>query len=122
MQCKYCGHVVDNPATHECVESHLKQKIDELREALESSNNLKREWEKTARIMADAADANVKSAAFERVAHAKTADVLRNILAESGSYLQAKTRDEASSLIARTGNCVCLPTPNPRDSTTKRRS
>jgi hypothetical protein len=108
--CKYCGETVgDNAAKHECLESFLRERIDELHEKLESSAYLKGEADKIARIMADAADANVKSSAYERIEHAKTASILRKILSESGSYLQTKTREAAMERIACTGNCVCLP-------------
>jgi hypothetical protein len=41
--------------------------------------------------------------------HAKTAAILHKILAESGSYLQTKTREEANARIAIVGKCACLP-------------
>lgn len=106
--CTYCGESM-NPATHECQEHCLFDRIDELIECLKSSAYLKCEWEKTAKIMADAADANVKSAAYERIEHAKTTAVLRQILAESGSYLQTSTREAAAQRVSYAGNCVCLP-------------
>ena len=80
-------------------------KVEYIESVIEERDNI-------ARIMADAADANVKSAAHERVEHAKTTAVLRQILAESGSYLQTRTREAAMERIACTGNCVCLPNPS----------
>lgn len=109
MNCNYCGEPIINSETHECERHYLIEKIDELGAALASSQYLKSEFEKTARIMADAADANVKSAAYERIEHARTAAILRQIIAESGSYLQAKTRESAIERVACTGNAVCLP-------------
>ena len=75
----------------------------------EDHNAVLSESENIARIMADAADANGRSAEYERQEHAKTAAVLRLILSESASYLQTKTRKEAMDRVSVTGNCVCLP-------------
>ncbi len=90
----------------DCNNESARSGMDAVVEFIESVID---ERDNVARIMADAADANVKSAAHERIEHAKTTAVLRQILAESGSYLQTKTRDAARERIACTGNCVCLP-------------
>lgn len=71
--------------------------------ALEEANN-------TARIMAEAADANVKRAALERQEHRATSDILRTILDESGRYLQTATRDCAHDRLRSLG-CTLPPPP-----------
>jgi hypothetical protein len=51
--------------------------------------------EKFARIMADAADANVSATASERRHHLNTLRIMRRIMEESASYLQTTTRKAA---------------------------
>ena len=90
----------------DCNNESAREGMDAVGDFIE---HLLDERDNITRIMADAADANVRSAAYERVEHAKTAAILRKILAESGSYLQTKTREEADARIAIVGNCACLP-------------
>jgi hypothetical protein len=92
----------------DCDNESARKGLDAVGEFIEY---LLEERDNITRIMADAADANARSTAYERVEHAKTAAILRKILAESGSYLQTKTREEADARIAIVGNCVCLPKP-----------
>lgn len=90
----------------DCSNESARAGMDAVSELLEYIIDEKTNFE---RILADAADANAKSAAYERIEHAKTANILRRILEESASYLQAKTKDEAMERVKITGNCVCLP-------------
>ena len=71
------------------------------------------ESENMNRILADAADANVKSAAYERVEHSKTAKLLRMVICESGGYLQTLTREKILAHLAIIGNA--FQPPNVRD-------
>jgi hypothetical protein len=91
----FWGAVGECDCNNESARAGMDAVVEFIGDALDERDNV-------ARIMADAADANVKSAAYERIEHAKTTAILRQILAESGSYLQAKTREAAGERIACT--------------------
>ena len=69
-----------------------------------------------ARVMADAADANVKSAAWERMHHHSTISLLRLVIAESRSYLQTRTVQRIESHLRTIGHTsdIYRPPTNPQ--------
>ncbi len=97
--CDYCGEPESRIPRHVCDIGDLHAAIIRLSSELKSSDEKIRESNNHARIMADAADANVRATASERLHHRHTLSVLARVLGESSSYLQTNTRHAAQMAI-----------------------